>query len=84
MPRTIWQLQHAKNRFSQVVNQALDQGPQVITRHGKEVAVLVSKDEFDRLQKSRSGLVAFFRDSPLVGVDLDLSRDQSRPRELLL
>jgi hypothetical protein len=44
----------------------------------------VSKDEFDRLQKSRSGLVAFFRDSPLVGVDLDLSRDQSRPRELPL
>ena len=39
MKDTIWQLQEAKNRFSEVVNKALEEGPQTVTRHGEEIVV---------------------------------------------
>ena len=84
MADRIWRLQDAKNRFSEVVDKALAEGPQVVTRRGQEVVVVVAKDEFTRLRKSRPGLVEFFRKSPLVGVDLDLEHDRSLPRDLKL
>ena len=83
MPK-VWQLQEAKNKFSQVVREALDSGPQVVTRHGESVVVVLSSDEYDRLTKSQSDLVTFFRNSPAVGVDLDLARDHSAPRDFEL
>jgi prevent-host-death family protein len=77
-----WQLQEAKNRFSEVVDKALAEGPQTVTRHGKEVVVVLSKADYNRLQRVQSSLVEFFRASPLVGLDLDLARDQSLPRDV--
>ena len=77
-----WQLQEAKNRFSQVVNQALSEGPQIVTRRGEEVVVILSSDEYAKLKKSEPSLVDFFRNSPLAGIALDLERDRSLPREL--
>ena len=81
MTRRAWSLQDAKNRFSEVVNRALSDGPQVVTRRGEEVVVVIARKEFARLQKSGPGLVQFFRESPLVGVDLDLERDHSPLRD---
>jgi antitoxin Phd len=82
MADTIWQLQEAKNRFSEVVNKAISEGPQTVTRHGEEVVVVLSKAEYNRLRKSQTSLVDFFRQSPLVGAPLDLERDQSLPRDI--
>ncbi len=84
MANTVWQLQEAKNRFSEVVNRALTEGPQTVTRHGEEIVVVLSKTEYNRLKKSQGSLVDFFRQSPLVGVDLNLERDQSLPRDINL
>ena len=84
MAEPVWQLQEAKNRFSEVVNKALSEGPQTVTRHGEEVVVVLSKVEYNRLKKSQISLVEFFRQSPLVGIQLDLERDQSLPREFNL
>ena len=81
MSEKIWQLQEAKNRFSEVVNKALEEGPQVVTRRGEEVVVILSRDEFNQLKKSRTSLVEFFRQSPLVGVDLELERDHTPARD---
>lgn len=47
--KTQWQLQEAKNRLSEVVNRALTDGAQTITRHGKPVVVVVSQEEFRRM-----------------------------------
>ena len=80
----IWQLQEAKNKFSQVVNEALDKGPQVVTRRGKEIVVILSREDYGRLKKSQSGVVEFFQNSPLVGVELDTERDKTHPREVTL
>lgn len=84
MGDAVWQLQEAKNRFSEVVNKALVEGPQTVTRHGEEIVVILSKAEYNRLTKSQVGLVAFFRQSPLVGAALDLERDQSLPADFNL
>lgn len=54
-----WQLQHAKARFSEFLDAAQKNGPQVVTRRGVEAAVMVEIREWRRLQRlSRPGLKA--------------------------
>ena len=77
----VWQLQEAKNRLSEVVDEALRHGPQVITRHGEETAIVLSYADYRKMLVGQKPLSAFFRESPLVGVDLDLTRDRSSTRE---
>lgn len=77
-----WQLQEAKNKLSQVVDHALQVGPQIITLRGKEAAVVLSFEEYKRLTKTDTGLVDFFRGSPLVGEDLDLERSTDTGRDV--
>ncbi|MFA4837710.1 MAG: type II toxin-antitoxin system Phd/YefM family antitoxin [Dehalococcoidia bacterium] len=76
----IWQLQEAKNKFSEVVEAALNDGPQVITKRGTDTAVVLSYTEYRRLFFTQKKLSDFFRESPLVGVELDLTRDKSPVR----
>lgn len=75
------EVQKARNRFSEVVNKAQAEWPQSVTRLGEEIVVILSKADGNRLRKSQPGLLKFFRQSPLVGIDLDLDRDQSLPRD---
>ena len=75
---TVWQVQTAKARFSEVFRLARTAGPQRITRQGKEGVVMISEEQYERLTaKSHQpkSLVQFFRESPLVGIELDLERD---------
>ena len=76
----VWQLQEAKSKLSEVVEEALSAGPQLITRRGVETAVLLSYADYQRLLFNRQKLSDFFRQSPLVGADLDLTRDASPVR----
>lgn len=78
---SIWQLQEAKSKLSKLVNKALREGPQIITRYGDEVAVVISYEEYTRLNKPETNLVEFLRASPLVGVDLNFERDRSPLRQ---
>lgn len=77
-----WQLQDAKNRLSELVKAAEKEGPQVITVHGREAAVVVSADEYHKLTEKRGSLVEFFQNSPLRGVELDLTRSNDVGREI--
>lgn len=79
-----WQLQEAKNRLSEVVRKARQEGPQVITLHGRDAVVVVSAREYRRIAQAKGSLVEFVRKSPLAGVTLDLrrSRDTGRPVDL--
>ena len=76
-----WQIQDAKNKLSEVVMLALQQGPQVITKYGEKTAVVISYSEYEKLRKSQGKLSEFFSTSPLAGLDLDLRRDKSMPRK---
>lgn len=77
-----WQMQEAKARMSEMVKRAQSQ-PQDITLHGKSVAVLTSRETFDRLSQSQNSLVDFMRRSPLYGADdVEFERDLSVTREV--
>lgn len=79
---TAWQLQDAKNRFSQVVDQALSKGPQTVTRRGEPVVVVVSIDTWRRLQEGRPSLKDYLRAAPLEGLDLDRDTGERAQVEL--
>jgi len=79
-----WQLQEAKNRLSEVVDRAVSQGPQVITRRGVETAIVLSCADYHRLAAKRESLSEFFRNSPLAESEIDLERDKSPTREVAL
>jgi len=51
-----WQLQQAKARFSEFLDASIKDGPQVVTRHGKEMAVLVPIEQWKRLQTAQPTL----------------------------
>lgn len=82
-----WQLQTAKARFSELVRRTLAEGPQYVTRQGKEAVVVVPAEEFERLTRRNPqprSLVQFFRESPLAqsGVNLERKPDYGRKVEL--
>lgn len=77
-----WQLQEAKNKLSKLLDEAMKSGPQIITRRGVEVAVVLSVEEYRHLTAAKEKLSDFFRQSPLVEAELDLERDKSPVRDV--
>jgi prevent-host-death family protein len=78
-----WQLQEAKQRFSEVVRQAHEHGPQVVTRHGEEVAVVVSMEDYRRLAGNRSDFKDFLLSGPdLGGLEIHRASDPARRMDL--
>jgi len=77
-----WRLQDAKARFSEVVRQAQQRGPQRVTLHGKDAVVIVGADEFDRLQRPVTGrdIVVALAASPLAEVEFDRLTIRSKVR----
>ena len=73
----VWQLYEAKNKLSEVITLALEQGPQVITRRGEKTVVILSYAKYQKLCKPQGKLSEFFHNSPLAG--LDLEHDKSLP-----
>jgi prevent-host-death family protein len=78
-----WQLQEAKQRFSELVRHARAHGPQVVTRHGEEVAVVVSIEEYRRLTDDQPSFKEFLLAAPdLDALELSRSHEPSRVVEL--
>jgi len=79
-----WQLQEAKSKFSEVVKNAMRDGPQIVTRHGVETVVVLSVAEYRRLAAPAEDLAAFFANSPLKDAGIDLERDKDVGRDVAL
>lgn len=78
-----WQLQEAKQRFSELVRRALDEGPQVVTRRGEEAVVVVSAREFHRLAGAAPDFKSFLLDAPdLEALGMRRAKDRGRTVEL--
>ena len=78
----IWKLADAKNKFSKVVDMALEEGPQKITRRDSTVIVVALK-EFERLTGKKPGFKDYLAKAPsFKGVTLE--RDRSNVREAFL
>lgn len=65
-----WRLRDARRRFGEVVDKALDDGPQRVTRHGRQAVVIVAEDEWQRLQSAKPAFGALLASFPGVGSDL--------------
>jgi antitoxin Phd len=77
-PSKSWQLQAAKTKFSELFRRARSEGPQHVTKAGKEAVVVLPAEQFAELiarRRQPKSLVEFFRSSPLVGAGLDFERE---------
>lgn len=77
----VWQLQEAKAKLSYVVKQC-EIEPQIISLHGKEKVIMISIEDYEEMVHHKENLVTFMQNSPLMGVELDFSRDKSPDREV--
>jgi prevent-host-death family protein len=77
-----WKVAEAKARFSELIDRALHEGAQEITRHGKRTVVVVATEEWDRRTRRRGGLIEFFDRSPLKGSGLKTPRLRDQPRDV--
>jgi prevent-host-death family protein len=83
--RESWQIQSAKARFSEVFRRARNEGPQRITRQGKEGVVMLAEEQYEQLvgkSHQPKSLVEFLRNSPLRGVNLERDPDPGRDLDL--
>ncbi|MBV9380594.1 MAG: type II toxin-antitoxin system Phd/YefM family antitoxin [Streptosporangiaceae bacterium] len=77
----LWQVQEAKQRFSELLRAVEADGPQIVTRHGEEVAVVIDIAEFRRLHGDTGDFKEYLRSG--TGFDeLDLTRSDELPREI--
>lgn len=81
-----WSLQDAKTHLSQIVREAQRVGPQRVTLHGKDAAVIIAADEFDRLRRPVSGrdIVTVLAKSPLGDVEFERLTVKSKVRDVEL
>ena len=77
-----WKLQDAKNHFSELVEYAINEGPQEVTKRGAHAVVVISFAKYQELTKPKDDLVSFFRNSPFYELDLDFERTKDTPREI--
>jgi prevent-host-death family protein len=76
-----WQVQEAKQRFSELIRRTLDEGPQVVTRHGEEVVVVIAADAYRKSRAADPDFAEFLLSGPRFD-DLDLERSRELPREI--
>jgi prevent-host-death family protein len=80
---SLWQLQQAKTRLSELIEEAQVKGPQIITRHGAERAVLLSISDYRSLVAHKPDFKTYLLGGPKVeGFEIEPSRDTGREIEL--
>lgn len=77
-----WSLQEAKNKFGLLVDEALTEGPQYVTRHDRRAVVVMADDEHQRTRKPSVPFKEFLRSLPLEG--LNLEREEASDRDVSL
>ena len=82
MNSQIWTVAEAKAKFSEVIERAMVDGPQTITRNGRTAAVIVGADEWQRKTKRVGNLAEFFTQSPLRESGLKIRRIKDRSRKI--
>jgi prevent-host-death family protein len=84
MSTDIWTVAAAKAKFSEVIDRAQSNGPQVVTRSGRKSVVIVSAEEWERKTKRVGNLAEFFANSPLRNSDVRVKRSKDGPRKVNL
>jgi prevent-host-death family protein len=84
MSTQVWTVAEAKAKFSEIIERAMSEGPQTITRKGRTAAVVVGAEEWERKTKRLGNLAEFFAASPLRGSGLKINRMKQRSRKISL
>ena len=84
MSTDIWTVAAAKAKFSEVIDRAQSNGPQVVTRSGRKSVVIVSAEEWERKTKRVGNLAEFFANSPLRNSGVRVKRSKDGPRKVNL
>jgi prevent-host-death family protein len=84
MGAQVWTVAEAKAKFSEIIERAMSEGPQTITRKGRTAAIVVGAEEWQRKTRRVGNLAEFFAASPLRGSGLKIHRLQQRPRKVSL
>lgn len=79
-----WQVQEAKDNFSQIIKRAAGGNAQTVTVHGKPTAVVVSAEEYARLTRRRGKLSAALLNPGLAAEDLDFSSSRDIGRNVVI
>lgn len=79
-----WQLQDAKARLSELIKQVIHSGPQGISLRGILEVILISKNDYEKLAGKKVSFVKLMRTSPLKGLNITISRDKSKLRDVEL
>lgn len=77
-----WQVQEAKQRFSEVLRAAETGEPQIVTRHGEEIAVVIDISEYRHLRGEPMSLMDYLATGPHVDDELEIERRSDVPREI--
>ncbi|MDP8034560.1 type II toxin-antitoxin system Phd/YefM family antitoxin [Pasteurella atlantica] len=80
--QTLWKLQEAKAKFSEVVNNAISTGPQHITRRGQEVVVILSAEEYRNITSPKPTFKEFLLDCPKIEEEFIFERQQDYSRDI--
>lgn len=76
-----WTVAEAKAKFSEVIDRAMSEGPQTITRKGRRAVLVVGAEEWERKTRRVGNLAEFFAGSPLSGSGLKVRRSKERARK---
>jgi prevent-host-death family protein len=76
-----WQVQTAKQRFSELVERAVNEGPQIVTKHGREAVVVLDVREYRRLLGVPMDFKEFLMSMPPTD-DLELERSKDVGRDI--
>jgi prevent-host-death family protein len=79
-----WTIAEAKAKFSEIIERALAEGPQTITKRGRTAAIVVGAEEWERKTKRAGNLAEFFAASPLRASGLTIRRRKTQPRKINL
>jgi prevent-host-death family protein len=77
-----WQVQEAKQRFSEVIRAAEAGEPQIVTKHGQEIAVVIDIAEYRRLRGESVSFMDYLRIDPVADAEFEMERRAELPREI--
>jgi prevent-host-death family protein len=84
MPNREWGVAKAKAQLSLLIERALFEGPQTITKSGRKTVVVVSAKDWERKESRKGNLAEFFAGSPLRGAQIRIKRTKTSPRKISL
>ena len=78
----LWQVQEVKQRFSEVLRAAKNGGPQIVTKRGQEVAVVIDIADYRRMRGETVSFMRFLQSGPVIDEELDIERSTEPPRDV--